>query len=244
MMADGISGLISIFSNIFLMILLICNILPASDHKAAESAALRGGMVEGKAPVRRRRMGAHGLMFRRRRIFAQLREGFTYDEIAAEEGVSASRIRQIVSQELEQRAVDSGAEHAKLQLDRLAPAVQLAAEAIAAGDISAITPYLKALDRLDRYQTVASANQVYDDEARKKLLDKINRLAENLGIDPAFEAAVKAHLKKTGQLRADAPGEAIEEGDDLETAPDFMGDANGPEANAPEATPWGGWGGG
>ena len=109
--------------------------------------------------VRRRRMGAHGMMFRRRRIFAQLREGFTYDEIAAEEGVSTSRIRQIVSQELQQRAVDSGAEHAKLQLDRLAPAVQLGAEAIASGDISAITPYLKALDRLDRYQTVASANR-------------------------------------------------------------------------------------
>ena len=82
-------------------------------------------MVEEKAPVRRRRLGMHGMMFRRRRIFAQLREGFTYEEIAAEEGVSVSRIRQIVSQELQQRDVDSGAEHAKLQLDRLAPAVQL-----------------------------------------------------------------------------------------------------------------------
>ena len=60
-------------------------------------------MVEDKAPVRRRRLGAHGLMFRRRRIFASLREGYTYDEIAAEEGVSPSRIRQIVSQELQQR---------------------------------------------------------------------------------------------------------------------------------------------
>jgi hypothetical protein len=114
-------------------------------------------MAEDKAPVRRRRLGAHGMMFRRRRIFASLREGFTYDEIAADEGVSPSRIRQIVSQELQQRAVDSGAEHAKLQLDRLAPAIQLAAEAMAAGDISAITPYLKALDRLDRYQTRSTA---------------------------------------------------------------------------------------
>src|SRR3984957_10377357 len=105
-------------------------------------------MVEQGTPARRRRLGAHGLMFRRRRIFASLREGFTYDEIAAEEGVSPSRIRQIVAQELEQRGVDSGAEHAKLQLDRLAPAIQLAAQGIAAGDISAITPYLKELDRL------------------------------------------------------------------------------------------------
>jgi hypothetical protein len=170
-------------------------------------------MAENKAGVRRRRLGAHGMMFRRRRIFARLREGFTYDEIAAEEGVTPSRIRQIVSQELQ--AVDSGAEHAKLQLDRLAPVMQLAAEAIAAGDISAISPYLKALDRLDRYQTAASANQVYDDEARKKLLDKINRLAENLGINKDFEAAVQAHLKKTGQIPDDEPAEAEGEGADL-----------------------------
>ena len=69
-------------------------------------------------------------------------------------------------------------------------------------------PYLRALDRLDRYQTVASANQVYDDEARKKLLDKINRVAENLGIDENFAAAVRAHLKATGQIRGDEPAEA------------------------------------
>jgi hypothetical protein len=192
-------------------------------------------MAEDKAPVRRRRMGAHGMMFRRRRILAQLREGFTYDEIAAEEGVSVSRIRQIVSQELEQRAVDSGAEHAKLQLDRLAPAVQLGAEAIASGDISAITPYLKALDRLDRYQTVACANQAYDDEARKKLMDRVNQIAENLGINEDFAAAVQAHLEKTRGMPPEGWGET--EGVEMDSAesPDFMG-----EATTPEATHWGG----
>ena len=180
----------------------------------------------------RRALGAGGWarMARRRRIFAQLREGFTYDEIAAEEGVSVSRIRQIVSQELQQRAVDSGAEHAKLQLDRIAPAVQLGAEAI-----SAISPYLKALDRLDRYQTVASANQVYDDEARKKLLDKINRLAENMGIDKDFEAAVQAHLKKIGEIPADAPEDAEAQDVDPAGSPDFMG-----VERAPETFAWGG----
>jgi hypothetical protein len=192
-------------------------------------------MAEDKAPVRRRRLGAHGMMFRRRRVFAQLREDLTYEEIAAEEGVSTSRIRQIVSQELQQRAVDSGAEHAKLQLDRLAPAVQLAAEAIAAGDLSAIMPHLKALDRLDRYQVVASANQVYDDEARKKLMDKINRLAENLGIDENFAAAVQEHLRKIRAIPADGAGEAIGEGAESAGSPDFTGEANGPQA-----THWGG----
>jgi hypothetical protein len=190
-------------------------------------------MAEDKAPVRRRRLGAHGMMFRRRRIFASLREGFTYDEIAADEGVSPSRIRQIVSQELQQRAVDSGAEHAKLQLDRLAPAIQLAAEAMAGGDISAITPYLKALDRLDRYQTVATANQVYDDEARKKLMDKINRMAANFGIDEAFAAAVQEHLKKIGEIPDDAPVEADGEGADLAGA--FTGEASALETSPAES---------
>jgi transcriptional regulator with XRE-family HTH domain len=159
------------------------------------------GMIEDLPPARRRRMSANGMIFRRRRL-ARLREGLTYDEIAGEEGVSRERIRQIASEVLQKRPVDSGADHAKLQLDRLAPAVQLGAKAIAAGDISAITPYLKALDR---YRSVAGAHQVYDDEARKKLMERINRMAENLGID---EAAGREHLKKTGQIPADEPGEA------------------------------------
>jgi len=188
-------------------------------------------MAEDKAPARRRRLGAHGMMFRRRRIFASLREGFTYDEIAADEGVSPSRIRQIVSQELQQRAVDSGAEHAKLQLDRLAPA----AEAMAAGDISAISPYLKALDRLDRYQTVATANQVYDDEARKKLMDKINRMAANFGIDEAFAAAVQEHLKTIGEIPPDAPVEADGEGADLAGVPEFTREASVLETSPAES---------
>jgi transposase-like protein len=188
-------------------------------------------MVDDKAPARRRRLGAHGMMFRRRRIFASLREGYTYEEIAAEEGVSPSRIRKIVSQELQQRAVDSGAEHAKLQLDRLAPAVQLAAEAIAAGDISAITPYLKALDRLDRYQVTASANQAYDDEARKKLMDKINRMAANFGIDENFAAAVREHLKNLEQMPPDATVAQALEGDSADSAE--LVDA----ANAPDTPP-------
>lgn len=61
--------------------------------------------------------------------------------------------------------------------------MQLAAEAIAGGNVTAIAPYLKVLDRLDRYQSVAVANQTCDDDARKKLLQKINRMAANLGVD-------------------------------------------------------------
>ena len=156
----------------------------------------------------RRQLGALGKMARRKRIFARLREGASYEEIAGEERVTRERIRQIVSEVLQRRSVDSGADHAKLQLDRLAPVMQLAAEAVAAGDVTAITPYLKVLDRLDRYQTVAGANQVYDDEARQKLIDKINRIAANLGVDEVIAAAVQEHLKRIGEIPPDEPDEA------------------------------------
>ena len=85
------------------------------------------------------------------------------------------------------------------------------ADAISAGDVSAIPSYLKVLDRLDRYQTVAAANQVYDEEARAKLLAKINRVAANLGIDEVMYAAGREHLRKIGEIR-DKPGENQGEG--------------------------------
>ncbi len=157
------------------------------------------------APVERRRLGPHGMVLRRRRIFARLREGLSYEEIAADEGVTSERIRQIVAEVLQKRSIDSGAEHAKLQLDRLAPVMQLAALAVNAGDVTAIGPYLKVLDRLDRYQRVADANQDYDQEARKRLLDKLNRVAANLGVDEVMRAAAEEHLRKMGML-VDEPG--------------------------------------
>ena len=48
-------------------------------------------------PEPRRRLNVVTKAKRRRRIFARLREGWAYDEIAREERVSAERIRQIVS---------------------------------------------------------------------------------------------------------------------------------------------------
>ena len=140
-------------------------------------------MVDDRAPALARRLTAHARVLRRGRIFARLREGWAYDEIAAQERLTAERVRQIVRKALEKRIIDEGAEHAKLQLARLQPAMRLAGEAIAEGDVTAIAPLMKVLDRLDRYQRAAKAVQVYDDEARKKLMDKINRVVANLAVD-------------------------------------------------------------
>ncbi len=137
----------------------------------------------------KRRPDAHGRELRRERIFARLREGWACDEIAREERLTPQRIRQIVREALDRRIVDDGSAHAKLQLARLVAAMRLAAEAVASGDIKAITSMLKVLDRLDRYQKIGAANQVYDDQSRGKLLDKINRVAANLQVDAPAPAS-------------------------------------------------------
>ena len=132
---------------------------------------------------KRRRLDARGRVLRRGRIFARLREGYAYDEIAREEQLTPERVRQIVREALARRIVEDETDHAKLQLARLAQAMQIASMAVADGDVKAIPAFLKVLDRLDRYQRAAKVNQVYDDEARKRLMDKINRVAANLGLD-------------------------------------------------------------
>jgi hypothetical protein len=96
--------------------------------------------------------------------------------------------------------------------------MQLAAEAVAAGDVTAIAPYLKVLDRLDRYQTVAGANQTYDDDARKKLLDKINRVAANLGVDEVMQSAALEHLKKLGEIVDEESQSGADRADDASLA--------------------------
>ncbi len=140
-------------------------------------------------PVPKQRLNALSRVLRRGRIFARLREGWAYDDIAREEKLTAERVRQIVREALDRRPLDEETDHAKLQLARLQAAMRIASEAVSGGDVTAIAPLLKVLDRLDRYQRTAKINEVHDVDSRKKLLDKLNRVAGNLGLavieDPA-----------------------------------------------------------
>ncbi len=159
---------------------------------------------------------------RRARIFARLREGWAYDEIALEERLTPERVRQIVREALERRLPDEDTDHAKLQLARLQPAMRIATEAVEGGDVAAIPSFLKVLDRLDRYQKTAKVNQVYDDDARKKLFEKLNRVAANLGL-AVIEDPAKAKEKPAAPEPAPAPQLAAPE----------------PPAEDKEKTPWG-----
>ncbi len=86
---------------------------------------------------------------RLQRIFARLQEGASYKDIAAEEGLSRERLRQIVRAATARGKVSP--DHKKMQFARLEPALRLAARGVAEGDTKAIPLLIKLVDRLDRY---------------------------------------------------------------------------------------------
>ena len=92
---------------------------------------------------------------RNKRIVERLREGFGYYEIAREEKLSERRVRQIVKQALEGREALESAIHAHMQIDRLGQAMRVAGDALARGDVRAVAPFIKAVEKLDRYQSLA-----------------------------------------------------------------------------------------
>jgi hypothetical protein len=109
-------------------------------------------MDERRQPKRHTQFGRAA---RAKRILERLREGWAYDEVAREEGLTERRVRQIVAEYLEDRDAVEGVTHAHMQIDRLGWALRVAAEKMAEGDIRAIGPFIKAIDRLDRYQALA-----------------------------------------------------------------------------------------
>ena len=65
-----------------------------------------------------RRLNALDKARRRERIFKSLRLGSSTADIAGEEGLTARRVRQIVSEALQERPVEGARDHALLQLAR------------------------------------------------------------------------------------------------------------------------------
>ena len=104
--------------------------------------------------TRRRRLNIVTRTARTKRIFARLREGWAYDDIAKDKRLSAERVRQIVGQVLENRVLDRGDDHAHMQIERLRPALRIVGKAVADGNLKAIGPLIKLIDRLDKHQGV------------------------------------------------------------------------------------------
>jgi hypothetical protein len=88
---------------------------------------------------------------RLQRIYARMQVGAAYAEIAAEEGVSRERLRQIVRAATTRGRQDDRPDHGRMQIARLTPALRLAAAGVAEGDTKAIPLMLQIMDRIDRY---------------------------------------------------------------------------------------------
>jgi hypothetical protein len=88
---------------------------------------------------------------RLQRIFARLQDGAA--EIAAEEGFSRERLRQIIRAATTPGRGHDGPDHKRMQIARLTPALRLAADGVAQGDGKSILLLLKIIDRLDAIPT-------------------------------------------------------------------------------------------
>jgi hypothetical protein len=143
---------------------------------------------------------------RRVRILALVQAGSTYAGIAREEGLSRERVRQIVAQALGEGAGDSKLDHARAPIARLEPALRLAARGVADGNLSAIDRLLKVLERLDQYSAVAGSDSPYDENARERLLAKLDSMAQRIRSareeKAAREAGDQASSGGDGETRA------------------------------------------
>ena len=101
--------------------------------------------------ARRSALSPAARSLRLQRIFARLQDGAAYAEIAAEEGFSRERLRQIIRAATAPGRGHDGPDHKRMQIARLTPALRLAADGVAQGDAKSITLLLKIIDRLDRY---------------------------------------------------------------------------------------------
>jgi hypothetical protein len=82
------------------------------------------------APARRT---AHQREQRRIRIMGMVRAGYSYEAIARDENLTRERIRQIVTQSLNDAEGPGRIDHNRLQIARLEPTLRLAARAIENG---------------------------------------------------------------------------------------------------------------
>jgi hypothetical protein len=154
------------------------------------------------APKKRRRLDAPGRARRLDRMLERLRYGLSYDQIARQEKLTVVRVRQIIKEALAKRAVnEGGGGHAADHMGLLKPAMQLASDLIAGGEIKAIGPLLKVRERLDRYREAMNADR---DVAYDRLADGINGIVA-LPAPTKARRAVKRAALAAEAARPDAP---------------------------------------
>ena len=123
------------------------------------------------------------------RILAALLTGASVEKIAEQETMSPKRVEKLLRDELHNRWVAPAQDYARLQVARLEPILAKLTAKAQKGDIAAIDRILRVLDRLDRYHgfgKLTPVARVHDDEARKRLFERLDRAAGRL-LPPLLE---------------------------------------------------------
>jgi hypothetical protein len=148
-------------------------------------------------PPPERRLDARGKVLRRERIFARLREGWTYAKIARAEGLTGERIGQIVRQAVGDRPRREP--HRLLEAGQPKPRpIRLLVEDALLEQVKAIAPILDILDEFERRRG-GRTKPVSREQARKTLLDKLDRAAGNIQADAERRLAKAACADGAGQ---------------------------------------------
>jgi hypothetical protein len=150
----------------------------AAERRRLNEEEMENTVMENETvPPLQRRLDARGRVLRRERIFARLREGWTYGKIARGEGLTGERIGQIVREAVGDQPRREPHRLLEAGQPRPRPTRLLVEEALLK-QVEAIAPLLDILDQFDRRR--GAAKPVSREEARKTLLDKLDRAAGNL----------------------------------------------------------------
>ncbi len=148
------------------------------------------------------RLTAHDRAMRRDRIFARLLDGQSAAAIAAEEGITPRRIRQMVREALDRWDANPTQDYADLQIARLEAALRALEQKLAEGDVSVVDKFVKVLSLMEKYHRgqLRLTERIEDEGDREAaFLAWLERLA-------ASRAAIAARL--AGSVRTGAPAAA------------------------------------
>jgi hypothetical protein len=111
------------------------------------------------------------------KIVAAFAFGAPLDAIAEAENIPRKRVEKLLSEELQNMWLAPAQEYARLQIARLEPIYAKLRSRAEKGDLRAVDQILRVLDRLDRYHGFGKApppKKPYDENARARLLAKLN----------------------------------------------------------------------
>jgi hypothetical protein len=150
-------------------------------------------------------------------VLEALRAGRTHGEIAKTLHVKRDRVRLLAKEALDGHRVEPVREHNHIQIARLRPALQAASDAVACGEVRAIYPLLKVLEKLDTYQERTLKLDVPSEDAEtregiKMFMEKIQMIKDHyhkLGLVEQVQTLAQAYaLSEAVQERRQAQAAA------------------------------------